>query len=194
MAGCSPTRLVKSHFVITSPMSLKRTHFLSHLLAIIPSSSECPGSNASIPRSTGHPKRSNLLYFPHTTNLQHHPTNLQSPFPNLYLPQLPNLRDPPNPRDIQSREGLNHDEPPNRLQSQNRPQSSNRLQSPTHHNHQILLMNLNPCLSRMSHAPGAVLKTPSLHPRSPKANCGRRNLAYQYHANQFHIVGPIRDP
>src|SRR5438046_579322 len=130
MAGFFPTQIVKSHFVITLPMSSKRIHFLSCLSAIIPSSSGCPGSNASIPRSTGHPKRLNLLYFPHTMNLHHHS---------------------PNPHAIQNhedlnRKDLNHNKPPNHLQSL--PQSSNRLQSPTRHNHPILLMDPNQCPSR----------------------------------------------
>src|SRR6266496_6258209 len=166
MAGCSPMRLIKSHFIITSPMSLKRIHFLSHLLAIIPSSSQCPGSNTSIPRLTGHPKWSNLLYFPHMTNLQHHPMNPQSPFQNLHPSQLPNLHDLQNTRDTQ-----NHD---NYL---NQKQYLRHLQPPTHR-HQTLLMDHNPCLSRMNHAPRAVHKTPPPHPRPPKANPGRRGLAY----------------
>jgi hypothetical protein len=176
MAGCFPTQIVKSYFVTTSPTSLKRIHFSSHLSVIIPSSSGCPGSNASIPRSTGHPKLSHPLYFPYMTNLRHHPTKRQSPIQNLHLSKLHNLNAHVTP---------NHDD------CLNQNEHPRPLQSPNHRNHQILLRDRNPWPSKTSHAPRAIPKTPPLHPRPPKANREQRNLAHLYHAGQRLIAGLI---
>ena len=163
MAGYSPTRLVKSLFGITSPMFLKKIRSLSHLSAIILSSWECLGLNVSIPRLTGHPKRSSLLCFPHTTNPR-------STFQNPHLSQLLNLRV------IPSHENPNH---------------LRHLQTPFRdHNPCLSRMNHAPrALSNLSQHP-TLLKTPPHHPRPPRFNRGR-SPAYQYHANQLPIADLI---